>query len=348
MADQYHIDFGIWGSIFPVPCAVADQHLKLCTGKQLKVLLLALRDAPAPVDLAQIARRLGIPPEEAADCLDYWRQAGLFTTTEAPPAPAPAAEQTAQPAAPPPAAPPPSPIPLREEQTVAGQRITTLHSRAKLTPSQQNRLIRENPEIPPFLQLLQEVLGRPLTPYETEGFLYLHSGLRLPADYLLMAVQYSRDTGRDSIRQVERLVTGWVEKGVDTLEKAEAEIQRLVRCHGNEGIVREIFGIRDRALSAKEKRYIEGWFDELGYDAPIIRLAYDRTVDNTGKAAFPYLDKILRRWREKGVETPEQAAAEMESGRRPAPPKAGTGLSPESSFDLTEVRRLMEQNSGGE
>ena len=71
-------------------------------------------------------------------------------------------------------------------------------------------------------------------------------------------------------------------------------------------------------------------------------------MDNTGKAAFPYLDKILRRWREKGVETPEQAAAEMESGRRPAPTKAGTGLSPESSFDLTEVRRLMEQNSGGE
>ena len=48
------------------------------------------------------------------------------------------------------------------------------------------------------------------------------------------------------------------------------------------------------------------------------------------------------------METPEQAAAEMESGRRPAPPKAGAGLSPESSFDLTEVRRLMEQNSGGE
>ena len=107
MADQYHIDFGIWGSIFPVPCAVADQHLKLCTGKQLKVLLLALRDAPAPVDLAQIARRLGIPPEEAADCLDYWRQAGLFTKTEAPPAPPPAAEPADPPAAPPPPPPPP-------------------------------------------------------------------------------------------------------------------------------------------------------------------------------------------------------------------------------------------------
>ena len=338
MSQDFQIDFGIWGSIFPVPCAIADRELKLCTEHQLKVLLLALRQGKSPVDLPAIAGRLGLSVEETADCLDYWRERGVFS----------AGGNAPSPAVPAPAAAPAPPPPLREEQVVEGQRITTVHSRAKLTPSQQNKLIREDPEIPQLLQLLQEVLSRTLTPYETEGFLYLHSGLRLPADYLLMAVQYSRDTGRDSIRQVERLVTGWVEKGVDTLEKAEAEIQRLVRCHGNEGIVREIFGIRDRALSAKEKRYIEGWFDELGYDAPIIRLAYDRTVDNTGKAAFPYLDKILRRWREKGVETPEQAAAEMESGRRPAPAKAGAGLSPESSFDLTEVRRLMEQNSGGE
>ena len=103
----------------------------------------------------------------------------------------------------------PSPIPLREEQTVAGQRITTLHARGKLTPSQQNQLIRQDPEIPQLLELLQEVLSRPLTPYETEGFLYLYSGLRLSASYLLLAAQYSREIGKDSIRQIERLGTRW-------------------------------------------------------------------------------------------------------------------------------------------
>ena len=51
MAGSYEIDFGPWGSIFPVPCAVADRHLKLCSEKQLKVLLLALRDGGRPVDL---------------------------------------------------------------------------------------------------------------------------------------------------------------------------------------------------------------------------------------------------------------------------------------------------------
>ena len=110
---------------------------------------------------------------------------------------------------------------------VQGQRITTVHSRAKLTPSQQNKLIREDPEIPQLLQLLQEVLSRTLTPYETEGFLYLYSGLRLSASYLLMAAQYSREAGKDSIRQIEKLVTGWVEQGIDTHEQAEAEIKRL-------------------------------------------------------------------------------------------------------------------------
>ena len=49
MAGSYEIDFGPWGSIFPVPCAVADRHLKLCSEKQLKVLLLALRDGGRPV-----------------------------------------------------------------------------------------------------------------------------------------------------------------------------------------------------------------------------------------------------------------------------------------------------------
>ena len=342
MSQDFQIDFGIWGSIFPVPCAIADRELKLCTEHQLKVLLLALRQGKSPVDLSAIAGRLGLSVEKAADCLDYWRERGVFSAGGNAPSPAPS------PAVPAPAAAPAPPPPLREEQVVEGQRITTVHSRAKLTPSQQNKLIREDPEIPQLLETLQEVLSRPLTPYETEGFLYLYSGLRLSSSYLLLAAQYSREQGKDSIRQIERLVTGWVEKGIDTYDDAETEIKRLARRQGNEGKIRELFGIRDRNLSAKEKDYIEHWFTDLGYGEEIIKLAYDRTVDNTGKAAFPYLNRILNRWQEKGVRTPEEAVAEMESGSKAQRGKPGQQTAaPESSFDLSEIRRLMEENSGG-
>lgn len=341
MSDSYQIDFGIWGNIFPVPCAIADRHLKLCTEKQLKVLLLALREGKSPVDLSAIAKRLCIGEEEAADCLDYWRAAGVFTAREDSPSgeedkPAPTPEkETAK-----------APAALREEQTVKGQRITMVHSRAKLTPSQQNKLIREDPEIPQLLGLLQEILSRPLTPYETEGFLYLYSGLRLSASFLLMAVQYSRDIGKDSIRQIEKLVTGWVERGIDTHERAEEEIQRLARNRENEGKVRELFGIHGRNLSAKEKSCIEHWFADLGYDTELIGLAYDRTVDNTGKISFPYLNKILNRWHEKGVTTPQEAMQEMESGTKKKPSKGGAP-DRETSYDLEEIKKFIEENSGG-
>ena len=375
MSDSYHIDFGIWGSIFPVPCSIADRHIKLCTEKQLKVLLLALREGKSPVDLSAIARRLCIGQEEAADCLDYWRAAGVFTQAgDAPslssapvrqdsvpadkPAPAPAPQED-----PAEDGPTPAPAPslareaggetpnqadpsLREEQTVKGQRITTVHSRARLTPSQQNQLIREDPEIPPLLQLLQEILSRPLTPYETEGFLYLYSGLRLSASFLLMAVQYSREQGKDSIRQIERLVTSWVEKGIDTHERAEEEIKRLAKNREDERTVRELFGIHDRNLSAKEKGYIEHWFTDLGYDGQLIGLAYERTVDNTGKVSFPYLNKILNRWHEKGIATPAEAMTEMESGTKKKPSRGGAP-DRETSYDLEEIKKFIEENSGG-
>jgi DnaD/phage-associated family protein len=344
---DYQIDFGIWGSIFPVPCAVADRHLKFCSGNQLKVLLLALREAKNPVDLDAIARRLGLTPEETADCLEYWRAAGLFATAAAPSiAPVPTSTPEKDPVPVPDGTPVPASgknaapsLPLREEQVVAGQRITTIHSRAKLTPSQQNKLIREDKEIPQLLELLQGVLSRPLTPYETEGFLYLYSGLRLSAGYILMAAQYSRDIGRDNIRQIEKLVTGWVERGIDTYDKAEEEIARLSRCRSNEGRVKTMFGIRDRELSSREKQFIDHWYTDLGFDDELVKLAYDRTVDNTGKAAFPYLNKILTRWHETGIHTPQEAMAEMENGpRKTTAPDQEAG---ESSYDLEEIRRLM-------
>ena len=69
----YEIDFGVWGSIFAVPAAVADRYLKFCTEGQLKVLLLALRQGQSPVDTTGIAARLGLSEAEVNDCLQYWQ-----------------------------------------------------------------------------------------------------------------------------------------------------------------------------------------------------------------------------------------------------------------------------------
>ena len=333
---SYQIDFGPWGGIFAVPLSVADRYLKLCSEQQLKVLLLALRDAPAAVDVPYIAKRLGLTSSQVYDCLEYWQKTGLFTRTAQSEPAAPAAPRPAPETAPAPAAPPPS---VDISQT--GQRITTVHSRGKLTPSQINVMCKQDKNLPFLLEELQQRFSKPLSPAETETVVYLYSYLELTPDYILMAVEYCKCIGKLSIRYLERLITGWVDQGIDTHDKAEAHILHLTQRASNEGLIIAMFGLGERTLSAKERDFIDCWFNTYHFTPALIQLAYDRTVDNTGKAAFPYLNKILSQWYQNGITTPEQALAEMNGSK---PTKAAPSSAP-ASYDLGDIQRLMELNS---
>lgn len=332
---DYHIDFGIWGGIFAVPTALADQHLKLCGESQLKVLLLALRDAPNPVDVQYIGKRLGLTPTAVCDALDYWQQAGVFNQSEAPvPENSPVATEAPRRGA--------APKTVTEvENGVGEQQITTIHSRGRLTPSQINQLSLTDASIPWLLEELQNRLARPLSPAESETVIYLYTYLHLTPDYLLMAVEYCKCVGKSNMRYIEKLVTGWVDQGVDTHDKAEQHIRDLTRRASDEGLIRTLFGISDRELSSKEKGYINQWFREYGFDTEVIKLAYERTVDNTGKVAFPYLHKILAQWHSQGIHTAADAQREIQS-------RQGTKRDAENpSFDVGDIERMMQRNTQG-
>lgn len=329
---SYEIHSGPWGSVFAVPTAVADRYLKFCTEAQLKVLLLALRQGQSPIDSAGIAARLGLPAAEVDDCLQYWQESGLFTfdaaSAAAPapqlPSPAPSALQQAAPAA-------------TTVQTPTGQTITTLRARGHLSPGEINTLLRENRQFAALAAELEAARGSVLSPSEREILAYLFGSLELSPEYLLVAAAYCRDKGKKKLSYLEKMVAGWLEDGIDTYEKAENHIQRLTRQEDDETRIRRLFGLPERALTAKEKACVTRWCGEYMTSEPLLRLAYDRTVEATGKVSFAYIDKILAAWAAKGITTVEAAEAERSAAQRAA---AG-----EYSFDIGEAMRIMEQNA---
>ena len=329
---SYEIHSGPWGSVFAVPTAVADRYLKFCTEAQLKVLLLALRQGQSPIDSAGIAARLGLPAAEVDDCLQYWQESGLFTfdaaSAAAPapqlPSPAPSALQQAAPAA-------------TTVQTPTGQTITTLRARGHLSPGEINTLLRENRQFAALAAELETARGSVLSPSEREILAYLFGSLELSPEYLLVAAAYCRDKGKKKLSYLEKMVAGWLEDGIDTYEKAENHIQRLTRQEDDETRIRRLFGLPERALTAKEKACVTRWCGEYMTPEPLLRLAYDRTVEATGKVSFAYIDKILAAWAAKGITTVEAAEAERSAAQRAA---AG-----EYSFDIGEAMRIMEQNA---
>ena len=316
----YTIDFGPWGSIFAVPAAVADRHLKFCSEAQLKVLLLALRQGQSPVDTAGIAGRLGLTETEVDDCLQYWQEAQLFTEGSAP---------QPEKAAPAPAEPP---------KKMVEEGVTTIRSRGHLSPGEVNALLREDKRFAGLAAELEKARGSVLSPSEREILAYLCGSLELTPEYLLVAAAYCRDRGKKKMSYLEKMVAGWLEEGIDTYEKAEVHIRRLTRQEDDEGRIRRLFGLPERALTAREKACINRWCGEYMTPDALIKLAYDRAVEATGKVSFAYIDKVLAAWTAKGITTVEAAEAE-----RTAAQKAAAG---EYSFDIGEALRIMEQNTG--
>ena len=51
---------------------------------------------------------------------------------------------------------------------------------------------------------------------------------------------------------------------------------------------------------------IDTWFNEYRFGIDMIHLAYEKTIDSTGKLAFPYINTILKAWYNKDIHTPNQ------------------------------------------
>lgn len=332
---DYQVNLGLRGGIFAVPNEIVDNYLRLSSGLHLKVLLAVLRHPEAPVEAEAIAQALHAPKEDVTDAMGYWAQAGFLCPRDeasapvaAPATPAPPPVQQAPPA-------PPAPESTTRQDPVTGQRVTTVRTRGRMTTGEMNALAAKDKAIPPLLQEAQTILGKELTPAETDTLLYLYSYFNLSPQYIYMVLHYCVSLGKGNLRYVERTAASWVDKGIDTPAKAEAYMEQRSHADASAKLIQSAFGIHGRDLSAKECEFASLWLETYGMGIDLVKLAYERTIDNTGKLSFPYIGKILADWHQKGIRTPAQAVEEM--GRSAARQKQE--VTP--SYDMEKIKWMM-------
>lgn len=339
----YSIDSGIWSSVFAVPSAIVDEHIKMCSPLALRVLLVMLRHSGQAADVAFLSKKLGSTPDDIRDALAYWISAGIVRKNDVVSAPAQEQSAAAPQAAPKPAA--PAPVePYIKEQKNDGQKIVTIASRMKMTQDDIVRLTSENPTISQLLQEAQVILGAPLTPVESEIITALCAYYHMPYDVVLMLLQYCVSTGRRSMHAVEKMAASWLEQGIDTFERAEQEILRLAQASENEAKAIAAFGEIDRNLTAKEKAIVADWFASKT-DEKLIFLACELTLENTGKVSFPYADKVLSGWKSSGIKSVDQAVKAMKekqtAGQKKPVQNASAKTGGASSIDMEKLKSLL-------
>ncbi len=208
-----------------------------------------------------------------------------------------------------------------------------------------------------FSGLCDEVerrLGKKLSTSDLKGLLTLYDHLALPLEVILMLVAWcveeqERKYGvgrRPFVSQIKKEGFVWARRGIDTIEAAEAHIQKLTALQGREKEMLRILDIPNRPLVSREKAYIAAW-DEMGFEDEAIRIAYERTVMKKQSMDWSYMNGILRRWHEKGLHT---AAAIQTGDHDPRPIRAVGTPSPvppqedrTAREDMERMRRMLEQ-----
>lgn len=316
---NYSIDYKAFSSIFAVPAEVVEKYIRVCSGTALKVLLCILASPKEPITVSRLSGQLGFPPDDIEESLEYWGKTGILTAAN----PILRGKQ-----------------PEYQQEMLAPsqpkQKLVKVTTKKNMSIQEINQLAQTDPNISVLVNECQSIMGRVLSPSELEVLCSLYTYAGLSPEYILLVVMYCVSREKSSIRYIEKVVYSLLEKEIDTYEKAEQFFADSTSRETNEGAVKAAFGIYERRLSTQEKKFVDTWFNTFGFDISLVKLAYERTIDNIGKLSFPYINSILTSWHQKGITTAKEASLEAFSSKPAKPGKDGAFQN--SSIDMDELQ----------
>lgn len=167
---------------------------------------------------------------------------------------------------------------------------------------------------------VENKLGKKLTTPDLAILLGLYDQLGLPADVIFLLVGFCAERTaqrygpgrRPTMRQIEKEGYTWARLGLMNQESAAAYIKKWARDRETLPRMMRLLRLGDRTPSPSEEKYLLAW-SGMGFDDEAIELAYDKTVVKCKELKWPYMNKILCSWHEKGLHT----VAQVEAGDRP-------------------------------
>lgn len=306
-----------------LPGAVKEK-LKEADAERCKVLLcLALHPEyqnDVQSHLEEAAAASGLTAEQIAGGIDYWVSQGILREDKTPHS-RPEDTHAAQTKD---AAKSAAPGGAERGKAAAAQKKKPHSELPGYADGEIAALMEEHVELRPLAEECQRLLGKILSSYELGILVGLYDALSLSPAYILSLAAYCQKRGKTSMRYIERTALGLIDEGIDTVEALEQRIAEWDRTHDLTYRVRRLFGLGERALTAKEKKYVETWANEWGIPFEMIEYAYELTVNYTSKASIPYAATIMKSWRDAGITTVEQARAAEEKFQQQSKNAAGS------------------------
>ena len=196
--------------------------------------------------------------------------------------------------------------------------------------------LEKNKSMQSFLQMCEFVLQKTLTANEMTILYGICDFLNMTPETVIMLIEYCVSTGKKNIKYIEKTAVAWSKKGITTHDTALEHLKGISDLSSYLRHTASLLSIKGRELSPTEQKYILSWSD-MGMSDDQILSAYDKTLTNTGKLSFPYMNTILKAWKENG----EKGGAAKPAAAAGKPAAAGNIP---GRFDFEEYRKRYLEN----
>lgn len=205
-------------------------------------------------------------------------------------------------------------------------------------------MVENDREIALMIDECERALGKIFRVGETAKIIALRDYLGFAPDYITTLCTYCAKIGKNSVRYLETIATGLYDDGITDKESLEEHLRLIQAKHELETQIRSLFGMNmSRALTTREKKFIDSWTQTFGYGLEVIKLAYEITIDKINEPSLNYANAILESWNSKGLKTEEEVQAQIESeAEAKGEPPAG------KSFDSTDFFEAALRRSYGD
>lgn len=309
---EFKVNSGAWGSMFGVPCVVADNLLKMASGEQIKVLLYILRHSSTECSYEEVSANTGVSLTKTQEAVNFWKQANILTSgipaeneeniqldffsTEPPAVQQPVLQQTA--------------VQKPDLQQNATETVPENPPEQKKiippepkqrhwTGSEILKLKMESSDIAELLNAVQSVLGH-MNHMQSENIVNMHEDLGMSKEVIMTLVGYCKSINKTYPRYIYEMAYQWTRDSIVTQEQAEQEIQRLSQY--NEYKYKVMRAIDIDRVSEKQAQLIECWRN-WNIAVEMVKYAYELTLDNQKRNIFAYMNGIIKRWYENGITT---------------------------------------------
>lgn len=143
---------------------------------------------------------------------------------------------------------------------------------------------------------IERKMARSLSSSEVSRILTWMTDDNISPEVVLFGISYCLEKNKSSLKYIESVIRNWTAEGLKTADEINLHLQEVDQRFYQYKRVLKALGFNRNATEA-EKKMMDTWFDEIGYNMDRVLEACTKTV-GISSPNFSYVNKVLLNWKD--------------------------------------------------